>query len=254
VSGSAVIDAQDGAPGFFGKVPVLGDFVSRRLPQDFIQPWDLWLQSAISRSREQLGQEWLEVYLTSPIWRFALSAGIAGPDAWAGVMMPSVDRVGRYFPFTIAHRLSKGVNLFMLPRTEQTWFVSAETLALSALDEDTPTLDMLDTGAVALGSACVGDSMAAISNSGHGLGWWFSSPTEFGYNNALDRYLPRLADKLLGAFSLWWSTGSECVETGIALSKGLPDVQGYAAMLAGNWQLFGWEDLSIDLPQSAEHE
>lgn len=89
-------------PGFYGKLPALGDFVSRRLPRQFIEPWDQWLQSAIAASREQLGSDWLDVYLTSPIWRFGLGAGVCGTGAWAGVLMPSVDKVGRYYPLTLA--------------------------------------------------------------------------------------------------------------------------------------------------------
>jgi type VI secretion system protein ImpM len=250
----AVTVAQTDVPGFFGKVPDVGDFVSRRLPQGFVQPWDQWLQRAISCSREQLGQAWLDVYLTSPIWRFALTAGIAGPDAWAGVLMPSVDRVGRYFPFTIAHRLSQSVDPFTLIRTEQTWFESAETLALSALDDDTPTLDMLDAGTVALGSICVDGAASPIQFSGHRLGWWFPSSAELGYANALDHYLPKLVEQQVGTCSIWWSTGSEYVTTGIALCKDLPDAEGYAAMLAGNWQSFGWEDLSTDLLEKVDSE
>ncbi len=84
--------------GFYGKLPVVGDFVSRRLPNEFIKPWDGWLQSAIAASREELGDEWLNSYLTSPIWRFLLSPGVCGNKAVAGIMMPSVDRVGRYYP------------------------------------------------------------------------------------------------------------------------------------------------------------
>src|SRR5690606_36950533 len=32
-----------GGPGFYGKLPSRGDFVSRRLPADFIGQWDAWL-------------------------------------------------------------------------------------------------------------------------------------------------------------------------------------------------------------------
>ena len=96
--------------GFYGKIPSLGDFVSRRLPRRFITPWETWLQEAMANSRQQLGDSWLDNYLTSPMWRFALTPGICGESGWAGIIMPSVDRVGRYYPFTLATRL------------EPTWF------------------------------------------------------------------------------------------------------------------------------------
>lgn len=37
-------DASAVGPGFFGKVRTQGDFVSRRLPPEFVQPWDICLQ------------------------------------------------------------------------------------------------------------------------------------------------------------------------------------------------------------------
>ena len=82
-------------PGFYGKVPVLGDFVTQRLPASFVKNWDTWLQNGLSASREELGDNWLDIYLTSPIWRFAMREGACGATAWAGILMPSVDRVGR---------------------------------------------------------------------------------------------------------------------------------------------------------------
>lgn len=115
--------------GFFGKVPSLGDFVSRRLPAEFLHPWDAWLQAGLQCSRERLVEQWLEVYLCSPIWHFALTAGVCGEQGWAGVMIPSVDRVGRYFPLTVAAAVGDGLLL------DATWHGEVERLALSALGE-----------------------------------------------------------------------------------------------------------------------
>ena len=52
----------------------------------------------MAASRAALGDRWLDVYLTSPAWRFASAAGACGPAPVIGLMVPSVDRVGRYFP------------------------------------------------------------------------------------------------------------------------------------------------------------
>ncbi|MYM35750.1 type VI secretion system-associated protein TagF [Duganella sp. FT94W] len=114
------------APGFFGKIPSHGDFVARRLPPTFTGPWDAWLQAGMADSRARLGDAWLPVYLDSPIWRFALGAGVCGPQACYGVMMPSVDRVGRYFPFTIA-----AAGRCRAPAAA--WYAALEALALAAL-------------------------------------------------------------------------------------------------------------------------
>jgi type VI secretion system ImpM family protein len=87
--------------GFFGKLPSHGDFVSRRLSRDFLDVWDGWLQHCMAESKATLGENWLNVFLTSPIWRFAMTPGACGDEAYIGVLTPSVDRVGRYFPLSI---------------------------------------------------------------------------------------------------------------------------------------------------------
>ena len=90
-------------PGWYGKLPALGDFAGRRLPPLFVDPWDRWLALGMSHWRDS-DPAWLEAFLAAPTWRFALGAGVPFElsPGYAGVLMPSVDRVGRYFPLTIA--------------------------------------------------------------------------------------------------------------------------------------------------------
>src|SRR5258708_39860674 len=87
--------------GFFGKLPSHGDFVRRRVADDFVAGWDAWLQRCLAQSRETLGDAWLDTYLTSPVWRFALAPTVCGAAAVAGILVPRVGRVGRYFPLTL---------------------------------------------------------------------------------------------------------------------------------------------------------
>lgn len=122
----------ESGPGFYGKLPVLGDFVSRRLSPEFIGPWDRWLQDCLNTSRQALGEDWLPAFLVSPIWRFALSPGLCGPSAYAGIMMPSVDKVGRYFPLTLAQAID-AEDLPAVFLADSDWFEHLEDLALSVL-------------------------------------------------------------------------------------------------------------------------
>jgi type VI secretion system protein ImpM len=134
-------------PGWYGKLPTLGDFASRRLEADFVEPWDLWLGEGMAAQREALGDAWLEAYLNSPTWRFVLMPevlpSLTPQRPLAGVLMPSVDRVGRYFPLTIVAGLPS------VPRSaagiEQLlgWLHRLEDLALDALHEDW-TIDDLE--------------------------------------------------------------------------------------------------------------
>ena len=88
--------------GFYGKLPARGDFVRAGLPRDFTDPWDDWLQSVIAGSRSLMGEAWLPAFLEAPVWRFTLPPGMCGAQAALGLMLPSVDRAGRYFPLTFA--------------------------------------------------------------------------------------------------------------------------------------------------------
>lgn len=88
--------------GYFGKLPVHGDFVGHGLPRAVENGLDVWLRAAMRASQIQLGRAWLDAFLVTPVWHFAVPAGAFGPETVLGVMMPSVDRVGRYFPLVIA--------------------------------------------------------------------------------------------------------------------------------------------------------
>lgn len=90
-----------GAPGWFGKLPSLGDFASRRLPDDFVHGWDEWLQQGLASARDALGDDWLDRPNVRAC-RFWLGAGVVDASSWLGVMVPSRDRVDRRFPLTIA--------------------------------------------------------------------------------------------------------------------------------------------------------
>ena len=165
-------------PGFYGKLPELGDFVQRRLPTAFVQPWDQWLRESLASSRAQLGEQWLEVYLVSPLWRFVLMPNVAGQLAWAGVLMPSVDRVGRYFPLTIACQLDPTTNCFDCFCNADDWFARAEAVALKGLQLGCD-LAGFDAEVLALGSCQL--SVGSSQSSGQCGSWWQSSSAEWSY-------------------------------------------------------------------------
>jgi type VI secretion system protein ImpM len=129
-------DGISNTTGWYGKLPCLGDFASRRLTPEFITPWDAWLQRSIATSRRQLGEQWLEIYLTSPMWRFVLSSGVCGEHACAGLLLPSVDKVGRYFPLTFALALESADADLVTLLGQQAWFAGLEQIGLAALNVD----------------------------------------------------------------------------------------------------------------------
>jgi type VI secretion system protein ImpM len=137
VSTPLVIDphALPEAPGWFGKMPALGDFASRRLPGDWIAGWDEWLQRELVRSRAELGDDaWLSLYLVAPVRRFWLAPGLLAGCAWLGVLMPSVDSVGRHFPFTLAVPLPSGHDDVVDALANSNWLDAADETARQVLD------------------------------------------------------------------------------------------------------------------------
>jgi type VI secretion system protein ImpM len=219
-------------PGFFGKLPGQGDFVTRALPADFVRRWDDWLQASLAASRRQLGEAWLEFYLTSPVWCFALSPGICGRAAIAGVLIPSVDRVGRYFPFTLACPVPDACRPLGLWRTAAAWYAAAEGLALSALHEDASPAMLLE-GALELGVPAVADDRATGR---------YTAGVRFAADEAAapgDRLVRHLAD-LAPLPSLWWSKGSQQLAPSVLISAALPRPEGFAALLDGQWSARGW--------------
>jgi type VI secretion system protein ImpM len=138
--------------GWHGKLPSLADFATRRLDGDFVETWDAWLSTGLAALRSREG--WLDDYLASPSWRFVLSRaalpGRLGETSWVGVLMPSIDRAGRYYPFTLAHPLAElpcdAAQIDELWR----WLHRLDDVAIDALADDW-TVDALEDALVRIG-------------------------------------------------------------------------------------------------------
>ncbi len=87
--------------GAFGKMPALGDFFRLGVSAEVVAAWDPWVQQTLLTARSTLGPTFETCYMSAPIWRFALAPGVVGGQGVLGVLMPSVDRVGRQFPLTL---------------------------------------------------------------------------------------------------------------------------------------------------------
>ncbi|GAA4346880.1 hypothetical protein GCM10023165_31720 [Variovorax defluvii] len=171
------------APGWFGKLPGMGDFAQRRMPVEFRDLWDRWLQAGLGRMRSRR-PDWTERYLRAPLWCFVLGEGVIGGRSWLGVMMPSVDGVGRYFPFTLAAELVSSRTALegeVLARTQRWWMLAAQA-ALEGLEHDFDALrfderlrGLFEGYADALGEGEAGEHRPlALPEVGHSL--WFTDP------------------------------------------------------------------------------
>ena len=227
--------------GFYGKLPSLGDFVSRCLQQDFILSWDGWLQSSLAASQEVLGEQWLKFYLVSPIWRFALSPGLCGKDAWLGIVMPSVDRVGRYFPLTIASKVNANTSLVHMFSKASDWFEALESAAIEALDNDLAVevfdemlrkIELSESTIIKNTNLRHADSQS-VENSIFYLGFEYS-------DTSIEQMYPDITSQLLATYlpghSLWCTTGSEEINPAFLVVNGLPPATAYARMITGQFQ------------------
>ncbi len=231
----------DPRPGFFGKVTSHGDFVGRRLAASFQQGWDGWLQAGMQHSKQALAERWAPTYLSSPIWRFALARGVCGENAWVGLMMPSVDRVGRHFPLTLAACIDGQESLLDCASLHDEWFQDLEELALSSLAEGF-SLDDFDAALCNLGPPdTAGATVIAV-------------PTEAGTVIALDpaqelhaqlsapsvSLMKAVAGAALHEHSLWWTDGSQQIPPCMLVCNGLPSAAAFIALFDGTWETGGW--------------
>jgi len=127
--------------GFFGKLPGYGDFIQRNVSPEFIKYWDNWVLKSLSSSREQLGESWRNMYFNGPIWRFVISQDTASATPVAGFIMPSVDKAGRCYPFTVICQAESEVNPFIVARKIDLLHEVGEDFALSLLENIKPDLD-----------------------------------------------------------------------------------------------------------------
>ena len=217
-------------PGWFGKISTLGDFAHRRLPPAWLQACDAWLSQALRASRALLGERWLDVYLTTPMQRFAWAPGVIDEHWWFGLFMPSCDSVGRYFPLLIAQPREgapqDGPALEQLDR----WYEHLVAAAMRTLDERGTPVEALEEAlreSPAWTSAPARDDDAGIRPGRRTL-----APQA-----VLPHWLPALAtqsllDALAGC-SLWWPVEAQGEPATLRIVRGLPWDEDFVALLEG---------------------
>lgn len=227
--------------GLYGKLPAYGDFIFRNLTPSFINPWDEWLQNFISASQQQIGEDWLNIYLTSPVWRFVISSGVIDNSLWAGIMMPSVDRVGRYFPISVVKPLPHSMNPVSFIKNQSEWYSALENTCFEALEghiDADAALSLMDQVPI---------SGTEFYQPTHDL--LEMGPMLFGMQGGDEENVANLLPYLVNAslvnelrsFSLWVTEGSNLVGPVFFSCQGLPPVSGIGSMLDGLWQQRQWK-------------
>lgn len=203
-----------------GKLPCRGDFIHHNLSASDFDSWHQWCQAGMAVSREQLKENWLDAWLTAPIWIFAITASDNFGKNKVGAWMPSIDAAGRHFPFIVVTehtgdawssiRRSTWANPLkdhMLKVFDDNW---DETSWQSALEEIMPPSSEPD--------------LLSIENSGDSKGWTFT---------------PEISDSCLlanllhstGKHMFWQNSGSAFVKASTMITPGLLSASQFSALI-----------------------
>jgi type VI secretion system protein ImpM len=189
----------DAIAGLFGKLPARGDFVRENLPRDFTDSWDGWWQRGLADTQARWRDEWDAAWLEAPVWRFLLPPGLCGKSGMLGLWLPSVDKVGRYSPLTIA----AAAPCDWLPHVgEMTSFLAAaEEAGRDALEHDLTPAALLER-----------IQAAFVAADGPAL--------ELGF--------------VLGRFA-WWTEGGPRVVARFETGTTLPEGSAFATLIDDDW-------------------
>ena len=221
----------------FGKLPAKRDFIALFSPRIFLDVWEPWIQGSISASRQELGEDWQNAFLTAPIWRFWLGAELCRTPV-AGALMSSMDGVGRYHPLTVFAVSDAGTAIAPPDLDAQDgWYAAAEDFLLSTLDKDTAydtitaALDQLAppasqaTNAPVDGMMLVRDGALAAAADGRAFADLFGDLLAANHVNTY------------AAASFWWTLGGGDYAAHALCCRGLPDPFVFANMLTGRFNL-----------------
>jgi type VI secretion system protein ImpM len=183
--------------------------------------WEAWLATLVVAAREALGRSWPDDWLTAPLWHFALGRDLAPPNGAAGVLVASMDRVGRFFPFTVIGLSGRGSDAGTADL--HGWAGTAEALTLSALEDGFDPAG-LDAALVALGPP------PALGGRDQATGYW---PLVFDGDWPIqDAVRAPGPDQ-----SNWFCRGSDRVPATLLRCPSLPDRAAAAAMITGDFHL-----------------
>lgn len=216
--------------GYFGKLPIWGDFVHQRLPQDFANGWHEWLQFSMASAKETLGESFLTYYLNCPAWKFLMAPGVCGEQAVVGLTIPSVDRVGRYFNFTIATVLPSETNPCTYVTQNKAGMSDLENLALDILEQDYPKEEIeLKLRDLVLQFHGTSDIRHQIEAGVDHIRISQKMPLPFADQSG--ELIAYLVSQRLQNYSMWWYGQAGQTQSQLLVCQGLPSPELYLSLL-----------------------
>lgn len=216
--------------GYFGKLPILGDFIQQLLPQDFSNRWHEWLQGSMAAARESLGESFLTYYLNCPAWKFLMAPGVCGKQAVVGLTIPSVDRVGRYFNFTVATVLPELSNPCTYVSQNREGMAQLEELTLDILEHDYPKNEIdIKLRELSLSFRGTSDIRQHVESGVDFIR--VSQDQAMPFADQSGELVTYLVSQRLQDFSMWWYGQIGQTQSQLLVCQGMPSAEHYIGLL-----------------------
>lgn len=226
--------------GFLGKLPTVGDFITRSLPTAIADTWMDLTDDAFALGAREGGPDWYEDCQDAPPLCFALAPGALGETGWIGQLRPSLDSFGRSYPFTVLRPLPRPVPVLAAPTLLSRWFTKTDITVLSAM-EGSLTVDRLGTVLGGIGTTPSDEAAAAplipLQFPAESVQGWVG-PVGAGDGAGKLAWYEMLLTEILtenGAPTLWWQLPAGDAVERVALLRGMPGPEGFRAFLSGDW-------------------
>jgi type VI secretion system protein ImpM len=179
-----------------------------------------------------------------------------------GLMVPSVDRVGRYFPLTLVANLPPDVNPIAATTASALFFEQAERLIIETLATEDIDFDFFDEQVVGLGEALesvfpprvVLDPSAGSILSDASQLWQIPTGSTADLGRIFEQLLCQRLSSLYEPLTLWWTEGSSAVEPSCLIARGLPGPETFVSLLDGHWAASRWRSVAARIDPGATLE
>ena len=216
--------------GIYGKLPAHPDFISDSIHSEVSNELYEWGQTCLYHSQQELPEtDWLSAYLVSPIWRMCVPPTVKRKHAWIGVMVPSVDAVGRYFPLFLIFEIDpKHLCVEWLFKEASSLFAILEKVSLKALQQRLSLKAVKQLLDEELNRFELGESLQLPA----GLEENVSDTVKQLNSEALLAYLPTPLTHVENSF--WWSFGEIYGRKNpLLVANSLPNHKEYQFLLTG---------------------
>ncbi len=218
---------------WYGKLSSLGDFAQRRMPAECFAACDSWLSQMMRDGREELGERWLDVYLTAPALRFGWAPGIIDSRWWFGLLMPSCDSVGRYFPLLIVQPRARAPEDRIALDHLELWYEHLARAAMHTLSDEGGSLDGLEAALQEAPPWPTPGRQATVTTRETLHGDHLGLAPAATLNQWLHGLALRDLGRRLAGGTVWWRVSEDRIGDSVDILHGLPDGAGFAALLSG---------------------